>query len=308
MYSPGGVFNSSEVHAQRFDERGHKLGKPSKPIKVSESSRPGSVDMTPSGEFVVVWTAFGDGRDVFGQRFDASGNPMGGQFLVNEGYTAGDQWRANVEMADSGSFVVSWNSDHDPTARISARAYAADGTSPGVITPRTDNLGGSDYSDLAAMDVAPDGSSFVVGWRELTRQLNDRDGDGEIDESVTDTKIFAQQYGFGSTAAFADAQLIAEDQQRAWRDAGDEEIFFEGAQLSVREVQAMPGTADFLVSYTRNPDYNGRLPHSQTRWAKIMPTAATLTLSDPSTTSLFSNVALTSEDEATDDELVAPLT
>jgi hypothetical protein len=65
-----------------------------------------------SGNFVVVWTSSGGyylPRDVFGQRFDSSGAPLGPEFRVNT-YTADNQERPHVASDSSGNFVVVWQS------------------------------------------------------------------------------------------------------------------------------------------------------------------------------------------------------
>src|SRR5437867_462885 len=65
------------------------------------------------GDFVVVWYAFGQeasGTGVFGQRFDASGAPRGGEFHVNS-YTTGYQSAPLVASDASGRFVVVWTDD-----------------------------------------------------------------------------------------------------------------------------------------------------------------------------------------------------
>jgi hypothetical protein len=68
-----------------------------------------------TGDFVVVWESFGsDGGDtsntsIQGQRYDASGSPLGGQFQVNT-YTTSGQRYASVASNETGDFVVVWHS------------------------------------------------------------------------------------------------------------------------------------------------------------------------------------------------------
>jgi hypothetical protein len=64
------------------------------------------------GNFVVVWQSYGeDGSDagVFGQRFNASGLPQGGEFQVNS-YTTSSQGIPAVASGANGNFVVAWQS------------------------------------------------------------------------------------------------------------------------------------------------------------------------------------------------------
>ena len=133
------------------------------------------VDMSPSGQFVAVWRAQnqdGDGDGVIGQRYDASGNPIGGEFVVNT-TTASDQRIPDVKVHDDGSFVVVWES----------RLQDGD-ASTGVFGRRYDSLGGAIGSEFQVPSyttgnqdaVSVDGTGqgdFVVVWRS-----RDEDGDG----------------------------------------------------------------------------------------------------------------------------------
>ena len=89
------------------------------------------------GNFVVVWTGYGaddaSERGVFGQRYDASGSPRGGEFLVNT-YTTGppDQPRPSPSTARA----ASWWSGRARTRTgscdgIFAQRFAADGARRG---------------------------------------------------------------------------------------------------------------------------------------------------------------------------------
>jgi hypothetical protein len=69
-----------------------------------------------SGGFVVAWSSYGSfGTDPTGwsaqaRRFDAMGNPVGGQFQVNA-YTTGGQTISDVGPDGAGGFVAIWDSD-----------------------------------------------------------------------------------------------------------------------------------------------------------------------------------------------------
>ena len=63
------------------------------------------------------------GHGVVGRRFDASGVPEGGEFLVNS-YTTGDQRGPAVAVGAGGNFVVAWTS------------FGQDGDSLGVFAQR----------------------------------------------------------------------------------------------------------------------------------------------------------------------------
>ena len=134
-----------------------------------------SVAMAPSGEFVVVWSSYGqdgDGYGVFGQRFDASGNKVGTEFQVNT-YTTGNQGYPVVAMNANRQFVVAWES------------YGQDGSDYGVFARRFDASGNPVTGEVAVNTVttgpqrepvvATDGAgNFVVVWDSLSQ-------DGSLD-------------------------------------------------------------------------------------------------------------------------------
>ncbi|HET9316294.1 MAG TPA: hypothetical protein VFQ51_11940, partial [Vicinamibacteria bacterium] len=90
-----------------------------------------SVASDSSGNFVVVWMSpeDGSGSGVFGQRYAASGAPVGSQFAVNT-YTTGNQGFPLVAADAAGNFVVVWMSrDQDGSDYgIFGQRYAGSGT------------------------------------------------------------------------------------------------------------------------------------------------------------------------------------
>ena len=108
------------------------------------------VDMDSTGNFVVAWSSYtqdGDGLGAFGRRFDAGGNPLGGEFQVNT-YTTSWQDRTKVALSDSGEFVVIWHS------------LGQDGDGYGIHGQRFE-VGGN-----------PEGAEFLVNTFTTSAQLN----------------------------------------------------------------------------------------------------------------------------------------
>jgi hypothetical protein len=100
-----------------------------------------------AGAFVVAWvSADGSGDGIFAQRYDASGDRLGGEFLVNSD-TAGNAGAPAAAILDSG-FVVAWT------------GYGAgDPSSNGVFARRYDDAGN------------PLGAQFLVNTTTFDRQL-----------------------------------------------------------------------------------------------------------------------------------------
>jgi hypothetical protein len=125
-----------------------------------------------SGRFVVIWEAYGlDGSDggLFGQRYDAAGRAVGGEFQVNT-YTADRQFDAQVAAGPTGDFMVVWTSaggETGPRLTVKARRYEAGGNAIGgeiiVATATTDQ-----FAPSVAIDA---GGNAIVAWQRV-------DGDG----------------------------------------------------------------------------------------------------------------------------------
>ena len=167
VWSSGGQDGSGYgVFAQRFASNGTKSG-PELPVNTyttGDQLQP-SVAMDASGNFVVVWSSFGQDGDaygVFGQRFDAAGGARGPEFPVNT-HTASDEAHAHVVSDRIGNFVVAW-SDHNydgSSYGIFFRQFHADGESFGaehIVNAYTENA--QNYSSIT---MGPDGG-FVITW------------------------------------------------------------------------------------------------------------------------------------------------
>ena len=120
-----------------------------------------------SGNFVVAWMSYGQEAPdwgIYGQRFAASGAPLGPEFHVNA-FTTGYQGRPVVAAASTGNFVVAWNSD------------AQDGSAHGVFGQRFGSSGaplGNEFrvntyvlGEQYGPSVADVAGGFVVVWRSF---------------------------------------------------------------------------------------------------------------------------------------------
>ena len=145
----------------------------------------GNIALLPGGGFVVVWSDGSmTGADtssfaVKGQRFDADGNPVGGEFLVNSTVT-GNQSGPTVATLASGRFVVTWSdasATGGDTSSIAVRGqiFEANGTPVGgefLINTVTANS-----QSLPAI-VELSGGGFVVSWTDASLIGGDASGSG----------------------------------------------------------------------------------------------------------------------------------
>ncbi len=121
----GGTGSESDIYGQRYDVEGAPVGAN---LRISDDSSESDksfaaqflprISMNKKGESVVVWmdsrpkaTASNPGApiefNVFAQRFDSRGDPLGSNFLVDSP-AIGGQLNPDVAMRNDGSFVVVW--------------------------------------------------------------------------------------------------------------------------------------------------------------------------------------------------------
>ncbi len=106
--------SASSVHGRRYEAGGNPVGSEFRVNTVTTGLqfRP-DVGRASDGSFVVLWTSGDVGvndLDIAAQRFDASGAPAGGEFVVNT-YTTGLQLWGGIAVAADGGFVVIWEDD-----------------------------------------------------------------------------------------------------------------------------------------------------------------------------------------------------
>lgn len=156
----------SGIAARRFSSAGTPLGS-----EFLVNTFTGNDQLDPNigrsgDDFVVVWDSFaGDLSNgaVFAQRLDASGAPVGTEFIVNT-FTPGFQADPKVAGRAGGDFVIVWSSTNNRDGSgmaIVGQRFAGDGSRVGsefVVNSRT---AGDQARPSVAM--AP-GGSFVVTW------------------------------------------------------------------------------------------------------------------------------------------------
>ncbi|MFO1003249.1 MAG: M10 family metallopeptidase C-terminal domain-containing protein [Planctomycetaceae bacterium] len=141
-----------------------------------------SVAMDADGDFVVTWyceAQSGSGDDIYAQRFDSAGVPIGAEFRVNT-VTAGSQLHSSIAMDADGDFVVTWQSTDQDGSGLSVHAQRFD--SAGVAQGAEFRVNTFTTDDQAFPSVAMNAvGDFVVTW-----QSDSQDG--------SDTGIYAKRY------------------------------------------------------------------------------------------------------------------
>jgi hypothetical protein len=119
----------NDVFGQRYAGSGVPLG-PEFCVNTTTSNEQlfPSVAADSSGNFVVVWQSYqdGSGYGIFGQRYAATGAPLGAEFRVNT-YTTNTQLYPAVAADASGNFVVVWQSYPTFQAHVAGQRFASSG-------------------------------------------------------------------------------------------------------------------------------------------------------------------------------------
>jgi hypothetical protein len=182
----GGTAGGPDVFGQMFDATGNRIGSTFRANTTTVGPQAASrIAMDADGGFVVVWQdragTDGSGNGVFGQRFDATGAAVGGEFQVNT-FTPGNQFSYGVTIADDGRFVVSWDSLTDGSGfGVSAQRYDAAGAPLGTdFVVNQNTTGGQNFSSVSAdrhfnfvtawQSDAADGSSYGIRAQRFDAQ------------------------------------------------------------------------------------------------------------------------------------------
>jgi len=158
------------VSGQRYDSSGSPLGTEFRVNTYTTSSqRTPVVSANASGNFVVAWSSYeqdGSYWGIFGQRFAASGAPLGPEFRVNT-YITGHQIDPVVAVDPSGGFLVAWygGPPGPPQPGDPFNVFAQRYDSSGAPAGPEFYLSAYTTSGQASPSVAADPSgNFVVVW------------------------------------------------------------------------------------------------------------------------------------------------
>jgi hypothetical protein len=144
--------------------------------------------MDAAGNFVIAWASGGQDGDfygIFGQRYDMTGAPVGGEFRINS-HTTSFQTDPAVAMEPQGRFVVIWESKYQDGSSLGifGQRYDAAGVPQGAEFQVNTYTTGYQFHPAVAID--PRGA-FVVVWASFFNQ------DG------SDYGVFGQRYDSAAT-------------------------------------------------------------------------------------------------------------
>ncbi|MGR3378837.1 beta strand repeat-containing protein [Salipiger abyssi] len=186
------------------------------------------------GGFVIVWQGW-DSTDstysIFGQRFDANGNPVDTEFLVNTDVT-GYKHEPEVTALDTGGWVVTW---HDSDGQdgssngVFMQRYASDGSPAGTETQVNTYTNSTQYD--ASVTVLSNGD-YVVTYAsynntgaggsgyDVFAQVFQADGTPVGTESLVNTEVASGQE-MPSVTALASGGFAVSWESASSGSAGD---------------------------------------------------------------------------------------
>jgi hypothetical protein len=159
-----------DIYAQRYNFSGNPIGsnfKANDDVGTSNQYSAG-VAMDASGNFVITWDDFRNGNhDIYAQRYNSSGNPMGSNFKVNDDAGTSGQLYPSIAMNELGGFVITWEDERNGNLDIYAQRYNSLGLPIGSNFKVNSDAGGAAQEDPAcAMD---DSGRFVITWKDLRK-------------------------------------------------------------------------------------------------------------------------------------------
>jgi Ca2+-binding RTX toxin-like protein len=158
---------ASIIHQQRFNANGTARDGEVQVNTTTKFHSDTFVTNLADGGWIVVWTPINtDGNDIYQQRYDAAGQKVGGETLVNT-TTAGDQVEPQVASLSGGGWIVTWSSQEQHG--IYQQRYDAAGQ----------KVGGGARVNFAtdSDDYAPQVTGLANGGWVVTWQGNDGPND-----------------------------------------------------------------------------------------------------------------------------------
>ncbi len=159
----------SDIFIQRYNASGTPLGTNTHVNESAEGSQYGvELAVAPDDSFIVLWMdSIIDSYDVFIQRYDDNGMPLGNNVRVNTDPPYRTQTSGDLGMDAAGNFVVIW-SQNDGVGfgyNIYGQLFDVAGNRIGTNYILNDGSGGLVTRRESTVAMAPDGS-FTVTWTD----------------------------------------------------------------------------------------------------------------------------------------------
>jgi len=233
---------NQNIYAQRYDNNGNALGAN---FKVNDTDDPASkpdIAVSEDGSFIICWmdARYSSEYDIYAQRFDSNGNPVGANFKVNddnEQYI----WHMSPAITVDGSdrFVICWEDERNGPTDIYCQRFAADGSPLGSNFKINDAGEGSQRWQA---DVAADSAgNFIVCWNDdrapagsdVYAQLYDQNGAPQGANFRVNENTGADTQWYPAVAVTKTSNFVV-----VWSDTrnGDDDIYAQQFTISGRRL------------------------------------------------------------------------
>jgi hypothetical protein len=165
----------ADIYAQRYNSNGAKIGVN---WRVNDDGGTAAqyepvVAMNEGGSFAVAWEDRRDGDyNIYAQRYDADGNPVAGNFEVNDDAGSDGQRAPALDILFDGTTVLVWEDDRNGSNDVYAQRFTGDGVPIGP-NMKVNEDGADIYGYDPAVSFDGDGG-FVVAWED------GRNDDGDV--------------------------------------------------------------------------------------------------------------------------------
>lgn len=167
-YRASGYPLNSDIYIQRIDSSGRPAGSnfaANDDGSLVTQKEPDIVSN--SNELVLVWSDLRRGQwDIYAQRFDFSGAPLGTNFILNDDAGTAPQHAPEIAVLPDGRFVVVWYDSRDGDPNIYFQIMEAfGGTLVGANLKANDDTG-SARQRFPTVCSGP-GSGFTIAWQDF---------------------------------------------------------------------------------------------------------------------------------------------
>ena len=176
------------IYMQRYDADGNRVGEETQ-VNTTTQGNQEQVAITglKDGGYVVSWQSDSEnGKDIYLQKFDASGERVGGEIVVNQNVEA-NQVMPSIDTLADGGFVVTWQSDGENGQEVYSRVFDINMNASNEIHINTSLDGDQTLPSISGLE---DGS-FVITWishdgdkASINLQRFDTEGNPIGDEKV----------------------------------------------------------------------------------------------------------------------------
>jgi hypothetical protein len=211
-----------EVYARRYNAAGTPYGSAwqvnSTPTGVaSGTSAYSAVASGSDGRFTIAWH---NGRsNIYAQRYNANGDTVGGEFIVNSS-TGGGRLYPSLVYTSSDELLITWRwyGEGDTDGGIFARRFLADGTAAGPewrvneITAGSQdypNLGISSTGEFVISWITPDGNGTDIHARLYDSLGNPVGSEFQVNQFTTGNQYTSYHGGRTGTNILGDTLLFA---------------------------------------------------------------------------------------------------